>query len=281
MKPILTVIFACLFFIGCATTKIKDLDYDQPDGPKLNVFYPKHPKADCPVLIFLHGGNWNSGHKDTYVLLGRNFARKGIVTVIPDYTLSPKADYDKMAKETAAVIHWVGKNIKQYKGNPDQIFVTGHSAGGHLAALSVMNAKYGIDPKSIAGLILNDAAGLDMKYYLEQNPPTSENDYLKTWSNDPVQWQQASPINFIDEDTPPIMVYVGTKTYESIKVGNARFLKALAPFQPDVKPVYLKKKHVPMVVQYFWPYSKRFGEIMKFMQDAVKSPVKSRKDQKE
>jgi acetyl esterase/lipase len=60
----------------------------------------------------LHGGYWNSGRKGTYDLLGRNFARKGVVTVIPDYTLSPTASYDEMTKEIAAVIKWVQANSK-------------------------------------------------------------------------------------------------------------------------------------------------------------------------
>jgi hypothetical protein len=55
-----------------------------------------------------------------------------------------------------------------------------------------MNPKYGIDPKSISGIILNDAAGLDMKYYLE-NPPTAVHNYITTWTSSPVKWQDASP----------------------------------------------------------------------------------------
>jgi predicted peptidase len=131
--------------------------------------------------------NWNSGNKETYNLLGRN-SLKGIITVIPDYTLSPQANYDVMTKEIAASIKWVQANIKKnYNGNVNQIYVTGHSAGGHL--LAVMNPKYGIDEKSIAGIILNDAAGLDMKNYLEKYPPTAKDDYLATWTSNPENWR--------------------------------------------------------------------------------------------
>jgi acetyl esterase/lipase len=73
-------------------------------------------------IDFVHGGYWNSGRKGTYDLLGQ-FCSKGVVTVIPDYTLSPTASYDEMTKEIAAVIKWVQANSKEYKGNAKQILL--------------------------------------------------------------------------------------------------------------------------------------------------------------
>jgi len=271
------VLLSSIILSSCATKKITDVSYlvDSKENtiaaPKLNVFIPRNSKAkSLPVLIFVHGGYWNSGSKGIYDLLGRNFARKDVVTVIPDYTLSPNTDYDGMTKQIAAVIQWTKDSISKYKGNPNQVFVTGHSAGGHLAALAVMNPKYGIKPSGISGIILNDAAGLDMKHYLEENPPTAEHDYLTTWGSSPAKWQDASPIYFLDKNTPPFLIYVGDKTYTSIKVTNKRFIDALHPFQPEVTAVRLNKKHVPMVTQYFWPYSNRFNEVIDFMKSQQK-----------
>jgi hypothetical protein len=58
-----------------------------------------------------------------------------------------------------------------------------------------MNPKYGIVRLLFPGIILNDAAGLDMKHYLQENPPTAMDDYLTTWTKEPDSWQ-ASPIYF-------------------------------------------------------------------------------------
>ncbi len=266
-------IAAFVFFLSsCATKKFKEVNFIQKSvsgistTPKLNVFIPRNTSEEkMPILLFIHGGNWNTGNKDTYGWLGRNFAKKGIVTMIPDYTLSPKTNYEGMAIEVAAAIQWAKAHAADYNGDPDQIFITGHSAGGHLAALAVMNPKYGVDKNAIAGIILNDAAGLDMKHYLESNPPTKNHDYLKTWSDDAAKWRDASPIYFIDKDTPPFMIYVGKKTYGSIKVANERFVSALKPFQPEVAPILINKSHIPMVLQYFWPWSGRFDETVIFM----------------
>ena len=69
--------------------------------PKLDVFQPRKSENN-PVVIFIHGGYWDEGKKGIYKFLGRNFAKKGVLTVIPNYTLSPKGNYDTMAKEVAA-----------------------------------------------------------------------------------------------------------------------------------------------------------------------------------
>ena len=267
-----TILFA-LTMTGCAVQKTKDINYlpqtaqNNVSQPTLNVFAPKkaHGKK-LPVLLFVHGGNWNSGNKNQYGFYGRNFAKKDVVTVLPDYTLSPDADYNEMAQQIAAVIQWTKQNIEKYNGDPSQIFITGHSAGGQLAALAVMNPKYGIDPKIISGIILNDAAGLDMKYYLEGNPPEDDNDYITTWSTSPAKWQDASPVYFLNKNTPPFLIYVGDKTYQSIKTANERFLAKLHALQPDVTPIHVNKKHVPMILQYIWPWSKRYDETIHFIE---------------
>ena len=270
-KSIITLFLFALMIISCKPTMAyKDISYTKNhkgEDVKLNIFTPKNIKdKNHPVLIFVYGGNWNTGNKNKYNLLGRNFARKNMVVVIPDYTLSPNADVNEMTKEIASAIQFTKANAQKYHGNPERIFISGHSAGGQLATSAVMNSKYGISEKTISGIIMIDAAGIDMKNYLEKYPPTSADNYDITWSRDPEKWKQASSIYFINDKTPPFLMYVGDKTYPSIKVANENFLKVLKPFQPDVKPILLNKKHVPMVLQYFLPWSKRFDEAVNFME---------------
>ncbi|MGB3180768.1 MAG: alpha/beta hydrolase [Cyclobacteriaceae bacterium] len=268
---IITLI-AIICFTGCtASKKYKDIDYlgrevEKGERPTLNVFVPRKMDAEkAPVIIFVHGGNWNSGKKELYNILGRNFAKKDLVAVIPGYTLSPDASYDMMAHQIAEAIKWSLDSIGQYKGDPQQIYLTGHSAGAHLVALVATNPDYDIRQEDIAGVILNDAAGLDMHHYLMNNPPTSNEHYITTWSKDPQIWEEASPINYLDENAPPFMIYLGSKTYGSIKTANERFLKALKPYQPGVKPIIIDKKHIPMVMQYLWPWNDRYDEIVEFI----------------
>ncbi|WP_363331581.1 alpha/beta hydrolase [Flavobacterium sp. BFFFF1] len=265
------MLLACTLMVvvsGCATKKYKNVPYlsaAAATAPKLNVFAKRGHPTRMPVLIFVHGGNWNTGNKNQYGFFGRHFAQRGVLCIIPDYTLSPDVNYDVMATQVAQSILWAKAHAAEYGGDPNQIYITGHSAGGHLAALAVVNPKYGIKPGVVSGIILNDAAGLDMQSYLEQQPPTEAADYLTTWTNEPEQWHNASPIYFLDKDSPRFMIYVGSKTYPSIAEGNDRFLKALHAFQPKVAPVVLQKKHIPMILQYFWPWSRRYGEVIAFI----------------
>lgn len=266
---IVLILFSSVF-ASCSSSKFKDVSYitnSDQSNVKLNIFVPrKESKHPMPVLIFVHGGNWNTGSKNMYGFIGRNFAKKGIITVIPAYTLSPKANYDQMTREIAAAMLWTKENIHLYNGDGQKLFVTGHSAGGHIVALATLNSKYGIPTETISGIILNDAAGLDMRHYLQEYPPTDENNYLSTWTNDEDEWKNASPINFLNERSPPFLIYTGKKIYPSIKVANDRFLAALKKYQQNVPTILVDKKHIPMVLQYFWPWNKRYNEIADFIE---------------
>ncbi|WP_107037263.1 alpha/beta hydrolase [Brumimicrobium mesophilum] len=260
---------------SCSISKHKDISYLTEDSkkvdanletPTLNIFQPKNKtdKKD-PVLIFVHGGNWNSGKKESYGFFGRNFARKDVVTVIPGYNLSPDVNYNTMTKQIAEAITWVQANIEEYGGDGSQIYLTGHSAGGHLIALATLNPKYGIDEESIAGIILNDAGGMDMHNYLLKYPPTEENNYLSTWTKNEENWKDASPIYFLSDESPKFKIYLGSKTYKSIDVSVRKFTNELNEFQPEVEIDLIDKRHIPMVLQYFWSSSNRYDEILEFM----------------
>lgn len=269
MQKIIALSLVSFLFFNCQSVKYKDVVYSQTankEDLKLNIFVPNNSEnKKLPVLLFVHGGNWNSGDKNFYGFFGRNFAKKDVITVMPEYTLSPKANVNEMTVEIASAVKWVQQNISKYNGDAANLFVTGHSAGAQLVASAVLNPKFGIQPNSIAGIILNDGAGIDMKDYLEKNPPTAEDNYLATWSNDPEKWFQASPINFLDKNSPPFLIYVGSKTYGSITTANKHFVTKLNEFQPNVKPIIVNKGHISMILQYFFPWSDRFQETKNFI----------------
>ena len=273
-----------LFFVligicsSCAfkrITRTKNIEYLKADAArhilaqKLNVFSPRKPDSKREVLIFIHGGNWNSGRKGLYNFFGSRFARKGIVMVIIDYPLSPEATYKEMALAAAAAVKWTKENIARYGGDPEQIFVSGHSAGGHLAALiSVDNLYFDTLHVSnpIKGAILIDAAGLDMYTYLKQQGRAVSSTYLQTFTTDPVVWKKASPVYFLHQNMPPFLVFQGGKTYPSITQTNETFMKKIQPFAPATKRYIQKgKHHVPMITQFLNPWNPRYKDILEFM----------------
>lgn len=264
---------------GCAfksVTRSKNITYFPADtanhfeAQQLNVFAPKNSNALKDVLIFIHGGSWNSGKKSTYNFLGNRFARKGVITVIIDYPLSPTANYKDMAIATAASVNWVKENIYKYGGDPRKIFISGHSAGGHLAALVAISKDYFGGKNSsnpLKGIILIDAAGLDMYSYLKEENLPESNTYINTFTNNPANWKVASPLYQVHTGMPPVLIYTGGKTYPSIRSGNDSFVAAVTPLAPATIYHILKgKKHVPMITQFLFTCNKRYKEIISFMQ---------------
>lgn len=252
----------------------KNITYAQGSGKipdqQLSIFEPKKPGTPKQVLIFIHGGNWNSGTKSQYNLIGRNWAQKKVVYVIIDYPLSPDATYREMADYTARSVKWVKDNIAAYGGDPDRIFLSGHSAGGHLAALVSTDDRYfqklGIE-NPVRGLILIDAAGLDMYGYLLEEKFPNGNTYLKTFTSDPKNWKDATPLYHLHKNMPPMFILRGEKTYPSIIASNEKFIKAVQEFSPETPyKIQENKKHVPMITQFFNPWNKRYNTILHFME---------------
>ena len=123
-----------------------DIDYctipNDPDRSQhlLDVFRPVG-KDECPVVFFVHGGGWMIGDKDNvlgvygHATIAASIARRGVVVVLPNYRLSPKAKHPDHIQDVALAFAWTHRHIAQYGGRPDQIFACGHSAGGHLVSL--------------------------------------------------------------------------------------------------------------------------------------------------
>ena len=101
------------------------------------------------MLVLVHGGAWMIGDKDFYGLyrnVGRALARGGLVVVMPNYRLSPRVRHPEHVKDVARAYAWVRRHIKDYGGDPDDVFLAGHSAGGHLVALLGTDPSYLADP---------------------------------------------------------------------------------------------------------------------------------------
>jgi dipeptidyl aminopeptidase/acylaminoacyl peptidase len=288
---VLTIILGAflLTLSGCSfkrITRSKDIVY-QPAGKSipeqhLNIFAPKKKREPHDVIIFVHGGNWNSGKKSQYNIIGNHWAKRGVVYVIIDYPLSPAAKYDEMAESTAKSVKWVKENIAQYGGNPERIFLSGHSAGGHLAALVSIDDQYfksfGIE-NPLAGIILIDAAGLDMYGYLMEEKFPAGNTYLNTFTNNPEVWKKATPLYHLHKNMPPMIIYRGGRSYPSIMTSNEKFIKALQEYAPGT-PYHIQenKKHVPMITQFFNPWNGRYGEILEWMVGVGKLKPEDKRD---
>lgn len=251
----------------------KDIAYNnQGNGTRnlLDVYYPEINDKQKDVLVFIHGGSWNTGKKDTYWWLGRNFVKKDVVVVNINYRLAPAFQYGQMAMDAASAVAWVKTNIKLYGGDPERIFVMGHSAGGHLAALINSDPQYfseqGIT-NPIRGIILNDGFGLDMHEYLLNAENTRQTaSFRVTFSEDQGFWKQGSPITYASNINNPHLLLVGEKTYPTIKLQSKKLAQMLAAKNQPVTLMEIpKKKHIGMISQMIFGRNELYSIILNFM----------------
>ena len=105
------------------------------------MYVPKG-KKDFPVVLFVHGGSWKGGNKNLYAALGESLAKDGIGCVICNYRLSPQVQHPAHVEDVAKAFAWTCDNIEKYGGKKEQLFLCGHSAGGHLSSLLVTDPQY-------------------------------------------------------------------------------------------------------------------------------------------
>jgi acetyl esterase/lipase len=145
------------------------LDRRYGDGPRqrLDVFPCGRPEA--PTLVYLHGGYWQMNDKEPYAFLGEGLLAAGFNLVLVEYTLAPAARLDQIVAEVRRVVSWVLAHVAEIGGHADRVFVGGHSAGGHLTAMAMNDARvaggvaisgiYDLEPIRLN--YLNDRLGLD------------------------------------------------------------------------------------------------------------------------
>lgn len=118
---------------------IKDIPYGELTRERLDI-YPSS-KPNSKALIFIHGGYWRNMDKYMFQFVAKAFYQYNIATVIITYPLAPEFSIDQIVLSCRKAVHWVEENISEYNGNPEEIYVAGHSAGGHLGAMMMTETK--------------------------------------------------------------------------------------------------------------------------------------------
>ena len=250
------------------TTKSTDFNAERH---LLDVYAPRQKSAKArPVVIFIHGGSWNSGSKNLYAFVGRRLAKQGVVGVVISYRLSPEVHVPDMANDCARAVLWTQQHIAEYGGDPARIFVMGHSAGGGLAALLATDdplfTQLGLAKNPIKGAILDDPAGLDMFDYLTRLEYPNDEQYLIPFGKDPAVWRAMSPMYQVRADSPPMLMYAGGRTYPSITNSTQRFHQRLLDLGVRHEFTVLPgKKHIGMVTQLFWKHNVIYRDLLTFI----------------
>ncbi len=233
------------------TKIIRNIAYYQgPDADpvrhRLDIYLPKDQK-DFPVLFMVHGGAWIRGNKDhlgIYSALARTFTRHGIAVVCPNYRLSPKVQHPEHIRDVARAFAWTYQNVDKYGGRPDEIFVSGHSAGGHLCSLLATDKTYlkeqGLSLRTIKGAI--PLSGL----FTIPNEPIYEIPFGKNRD----AHKNASPIQHVRAGQPPFLIILGDNELPGCDGPQANaFCKALKAKDVDSQVLIVpRRNHMSIIV---------------------------------
>ncbi|MBW8868232.1 MAG: alpha/beta hydrolase, partial [Acidobacteria bacterium] len=180
---------------------------------RLNLFKPG--QQNFPVVIFIHGGNWDSGDKDyrfggqdIYNNIGRFLAARGFGCADISYRLIPTVDWRAQADDVARAVAWVHGHAAEYGGDPNRLFLMGHSAGAQLAVRTALDrqmlSRVGVPASAIRGVIGVAGAGYDMADSKTAALGADPRWYAKRFQRGAADtdWQRtASPIQFMSAVT--------------------------------------------------------------------------------
>ena len=210
---------------------------------RLNLFLPLADSVrggPWPTVVFVHGGNWDSGDRDftfggadLYNNVGRFFAARGIGAAVVSYRLLPTVRWEQQIEDVARAVAWAHRNVGAYGGDPRALFVMGHSAGGQLVARVALDPaplrRQGLSTDVLCGAMPVSGAGYDLtdveSYRIAENFDfyasrfgTPETPLTELPPAETFAWQAAaSPTTFVRRDAPPFLLLYAGGDYPALR----------------------------------------------------------------
>jgi acetyl esterase/lipase len=187
-------------------TKTAGIAYGADPRQKLDVYVPRQLATPAPVVVFFYGGSWNSGAREDYAFVGEALASRGIVAVLADYRLYPQVRYPLFLEDAAHAVAWTKAHIREFAGDPQRLYLMGHSSGAYNAAMLALDPQLlgavGLTPADLRGWI-----GLAGPYdFLPIKNPDVRPVFF--WPHSPPQSQ---PINHVSQGAPAALLIAATR----------------------------------------------------------------------
>ena len=173
-----------------------------PFGPTLAEHLDVYPAgAGAPVMVYIHGGYWRSRTSREFGFVARGPHERGVAVVVMNYALCPAVTMDEIVRQARASVAWVYRNAASFDGDPESIYIAGHSADAHLTAMLLLTdwpRVYGLPAEIIKG-----ATAISGLYDLAPFPHTFLQPELRLNQD---QVQRNSPILNLPKEAPPLLV---------------------------------------------------------------------------
>jgi CubicO group peptidase (beta-lactamase class C family)/poly(3-hydroxybutyrate) depolymerase len=199
----------------------RNIPYADPADPRqvLDVYSPRDANG-LPVVFWIHGGGWQTGDKLDVQIKPRALMDRGLVFVSTNYRLLPAVDMATLVRDVAKSIRWVHDHIAQHGGDPNRVFIMGHSAGAQLAALICTDDRYlkaeGLSLTIIKGCVPVDGDTYDVPAMIEtaetrwrvHGLPKAKFGHREKFGNDPAKHRDFSAVTHVarDKGIPPFLL---------------------------------------------------------------------------
>jgi len=209
-----------------ATRTVLDVPFGDDWYQKLDVYLPRDEGlTGLPVYVGIHGGGWSHGFKEWMGLNAPPVVALPGIYVSLSYRLAPQHRHPAMLEDCLAGFAWVYRNIARYGGDPNRLFVGGHSAGGHLASLLTLrtdlHAQYGL-PKGVVKACF-PCSGI----YATHHEDGSRVNTIAPMVGEAYDDRTASPMTYIARNTVPFFVTWAENDNANCKLQGPWFLREL------------------------------------------------------
>jgi arylformamidase len=195
-----------------------ELEYGTSYLEKLDLFFPETPSK--ALLVFIHGGYWRSLDKNDFSFLAPAFTQQGVTVAMINYGLAPQLRVDDVVRQSRVALAWLAQNARRYGADANKIYVAGHSAGGHLAAM--MAATHWPSVSTTLPLdLIKGAISISGLYDLEPIRFTAVNQDVRL---DAAAAQRLSPALMRPASAMPIVMAVGGNESDEFKRQNQLLL---------------------------------------------------------
>jgi acetyl esterase len=186
----------------------------------------------APIVVFVHGGGWSTGHHFGAFRYLHPLATRGYVAATLTYRLAGEAPWPAAIEDTKCAVRWLRHHAHELGADPDRIVISGDSAGGHLAALTALtpgdyegNGGWSEVSSSVQGVVLVNPA-LDLEAMVEGTAGSVAAPHMRDYFGDDVV--AASPLRRVTAACPPILTLTGSEDPITTVDDITRFHTALA-----------------------------------------------------
>jgi acetyl esterase/lipase len=211
--PAVFILFVTSPLLADEPKKHRGLPYTDSKNERQTLdVYAAAKGKDQPVVLWIHGGGWRAGDKGNVQKKPQAFVDKGYIFVSTNYRFVPDVTAKGMAGDIAKAVRWVHDHAREYGGDPKSIFVMGHSAGAHLAALICTDDRYlkaeGLSLSIIKGCVPVDAAVYDVKRQIDGFGASMAIIYSSVFGKDESSQKEFSPIAHVSKgkNIPPFLI---------------------------------------------------------------------------